>query len=87
MTIKYFIHPLYEENFSEGRIIDAASFKTLHPVAAAWCSVIDANQEKLQALEGVLNLVYYMQENTVLPRNFDQADFIMQLNTQIYDQS
>ncbi|RPD40062.1 hypothetical protein [Chitinophaga barathri] len=83
MTINYFIHPHYQENFTQGKIIDATSFKTLHPVAAAWCRIIDANQEKLRALEGVLNLVYYMQENTVLPRNFDQADTIMQLNTQV----
>lgn len=87
MTINYFIHPHYQETFTQGKIIDATSFKTLHPITAAWCRIIDANREQLQALEGVLNLVHYVQENTVLPRNFDQADIIRQLSTQVYDQS
>lgn len=86
MTIRYFIHPHYEDNFSEGKVVDKASFKTLNPIAAAWVQILDANQKKLQMLEGVLNLVYYLQENMVLPRNFDQEDFIMQLNRQVYEQ-
>jgi hypothetical protein len=87
MIIRYFIHTRYEDEFSQGKAVDAASFKILHPVAAAWGRVLDANHEKLQTLEGILNLVYYMHENKVLPRNFDQADFIMQLNAQVYEQS
>ena len=55
MTIHYFIHPRYEDDFSPGKVIDAASFKTLHPVAASWCQVLSANQEKGRCVEfGVL---------------------------------
>jgi len=83
MELNFFINNRFEEVFEGERKIDMRTFATLHPYAQKWVKVLKDNQYKLSLLDGVLNLVYSMEDHSVTPRNFDQADTILLLNAEV----
>ncbi|NLR62602.1 hypothetical protein HGH93_31215 [Chitinophaga polysaccharea] len=83
MELKFFINNRFEEHFKGEREVDMRSFEALHPHAQKWVKVLKENLHKLDLLDGVFNLVYNIEDHSVPPRNFDQADTIFLLNAEV----
>ncbi len=84
----YFSDELFEAVFDNTRlkVLNKDEFEQLAdycPTCKLWSKVLIDNFNEMAKLSGILNLVYYAAENIVLPRAFDQADFIKKLNFQM----